>query len=315
MSGIENLSLYQKVQLLSTVDRGTFNKLCNLNREYSEICNGTLPPSIVKRYGTLTETMYENRVKKFFDDDIQKFAEPGMTWREFYQRISKMYEEFEKNILSNTVYMDILLENYCKENKLMELKIMSNIKRPNGRGVFPTPEVALYYAVVNNNVDLLKWLISEEIMPEKIDYDNALAKGKQDIVNIILSTNPNFTPDIDTAYYALQEGNLELLKTLYSDYGLIMNGQSLDDIIFELDNTEKILDIFKWHASIPPPDGPILPTFRAADNALRIENIDILEWLSEQNRPIYPKFEDIDLSELKNYTIRWLQSKELIFEI
>ena len=192
MSAIETLSLYQKVQLLSTVDRSAFNKLCNLNREYSEICNGTLPPSIIRQYGTLTETMYENRVKKFFDEDIQKFAEPGMTWREFYQRISKLYEEFEKIFFSNTIYMDILLESYCKENKLMELKIISNIKTPSGQKLLPDPEIGLYYAVVNNNVEFLKWLISEGIMPEKIDYDNALVKNHQDIVNIILSVNPTF---------------------------------------------------------------------------------------------------------------------------
>ncbi len=80
MSSIADLSLPQKVQLLSTVDRGTFNKLCNLNKEYSQICNGTLPPTLIQEHGTLTETMYENRVKKFFDEGIQKFAEPGMTW-------------------------------------------------------------------------------------------------------------------------------------------------------------------------------------------------------------------------------------------
>lgn len=93
MSSIADLSLPQKAQLLSAVDRNTFNKLCNLNKEYSQICNGTLQAETIKEYGTLTETMYENRVKKFFDEDIQKFAEPGMTWREFYKRISQFYEK------------------------------------------------------------------------------------------------------------------------------------------------------------------------------------------------------------------------------
>lgn len=203
--------------------------------------------------------------------------------------------------------------NYSDQNKLMEMKMIAEITEKNGDKVLPFSWYAFNRAIVHNNLETFKWLVSEGVIPGKKEYDTALAYDRQELVDFILSVNDNIMPDIETARTAMYQLNLPLIKLLFEDYNLFLDDPAiLDDIIynnFMNKNTEKIIDILNWFATISPPLAPVLPTRRGARNAANTNNIEILEWLSQQNPPIYPNIHDI--SPVNEKTLRWLHSKNL----
>ncbi|AYV85976.1 MAG: hypothetical protein Solivirus2_47 [Solivirus sp.] len=97
------------IQNLSILSKKNFDKTCKL-AEFEFYCRGDL-----------SERVYEERVKKHFDNELIKYKEEDMTWKEFYERLYTLIDYLP----AYSDYTDPLI----RDAKLMELEILFAIKK------------------------------------------------------------------------------------------------------------------------------------------------------------------------------------------
>src|SRR5579863_3935941 len=147
-----------KKQFLIRLNDQDFRNLCQVDKSFASLCSGSL-----------SENVYHERSKWWFNEDLLQFKEPNMTWKEFYNRIFNLI-----NKQDDLYYRSILHEN----GKLMEIKILYYL------GNNP------YQAEVNRlaergHLEVLKWLASlnPPILPDRFGADLAAIYDRIDVLN------------------------------------------------------------------------------------------------------------------------------------
>src|SRR5579863_10472914 len=97
-----------KKQFLIRLNDQDFRNLCQVDKSFANLCSGPL-----------SENVYHERSKWWFNEDLLQFKEPGMTWKEFYNRIFDFINQEH-----NRAY----IYNLYKTGKLMEIKILYHMK-------------------------------------------------------------------------------------------------------------------------------------------------------------------------------------------
>ena len=151
----DTLPFYEQLELLIRIPNREFQQLCRVNRTLASICSGQPNADIVANFGPgISEQLYESRVKYHYDEKFLKFRENEMSWREFYNRLTKVIQ------LINTVpdIQDYFVLIELVENRdLLELKVIQDLVEDKERSI-----VAIAIAAANIHVvPILKWILSQ----------------------------------------------------------------------------------------------------------------------------------------------------------
>ncbi len=159
----DNLPIYVQLELLARVDDEKFRLLCSSNKELRKICLGKQTSEEIAIEGNRSEFLYEARCKDKFTQDVIELRryEPGITWKEFYDRIS-IFILYEKDYN--------LVNYYTTKGYLIELTLI-DLKRING---IPS----LKNIAFNEDIHILEYLYSHGIIPIPYDFDAAYFYNK-----------------------------------------------------------------------------------------------------------------------------------------
>ncbi len=312
-NSISEEDVYNKINLLIRLPDREFGIICASNKYYNDLCNNSF----------YSERIFEERTRRLVDNDIIEFknqSREAMTWKDFYIRLFQFLPIQKELIASNFEYDNThrILRQLIEENKLMELKILQKIyNKIENKNLFERFEIGKFYfiekAINYNSFDVLKWLIEEnKFKVSSISLIDSIKKNNINLFKYLYQYIPkkqlhsNLTTLIHVAainnnldilkFIDLQEGK-EILDELYPE-------QLLSELIYGTNNKKMNLDTLKWLHS----RGAIL-TSQAANEAVRREDLEMLQWIYEHG--VRPNFE-IRFIHLTPEIENWLKLKNLM---
>ncbi len=232
---INDLSIYQKVDLLVSVDSDTFTLLCQTNKAFKEACS--------------LENVYDQRCHKYFSDDILQLKyKYNMKWKEFYDRVTKFQKLLALHkIIPLTIpeewlpQLDIDVINnadaYAIEGKVFELELCLLM------GEEPDVDYGANWAAGRGHLDVLKLLKEYNILPDEDGFDLADENDYTEVTNWLMENNiiSNYKRNVITLFERIIEKqtihkfyNLTHFDKL-SYFGLlitILNHESINNHIF-----------------------------------------------------------------------------------
>ncbi len=232
-----DLTHEEKKQLLVNSSDSVFAQLCSTSKEMKRYCY-EYPNS---------ESVFEGRSRRWFTDDIIAYKEASskaMTWKEFYQRITYLFNNKDK--------YDIIFR-LVNNGKLMELKILGTILTPDH----------VSQAVIHDHLDILKYAIEQGFDMNDVDNQNVLKLyacryGKVNILNFLETYGivPNrddigeaianhywnvlywgeergIIPNENGAVDAVIHGHYDILLWLYDSYDILPNEDLMNESLQE----------------------------------------------------------------------------------
>ena len=291
-----DLPFYEKYEVLVTLPHEKFKLFCMADKETAGVCSGTSTPEILNAHGSnITERLYEQRIKNIFSSSFLRYREEGITWREFYNRLTKFYDNLGKS-QNHAFYAKQLI----RQGKLMELKILNAITNilPNGVGIANM----VASASVTNKIAILEWLKSKGIVEN--DIGSAISLGDYPLVKWYI--DEGYTPEPLHIGWAVDHSNYALLD-LFASMNLLPDQWGA--------NLASSLQMINWLQQ----HGAPLPDADSVFDNLRKGNIEVLEWLHTQGE----KFNGTQTEYLLNTfyplnvektiaTLNWLKSKGVL---
>lgn len=266
-----------KKQIMIQSDIDTINSLCTIP-EFKNVCNDS----------TLQYIYHQKSLEDF--PDYIKFKESQMKWKEFYERIIK----FKKDIKEYKIRIDELILN----GNLFELKIYHSL---NIKFKQPFTKRDANYAIEKNKIEILKWLLSENILPSKYGIAAAVNNGYFDILKLLYQT-PTISELFDTeiANTAVKKNNREILNWL-EQKGILPDTYGANVAAYE-----GYFDILEWLIS-----KNIIPNDFGIDTIISYERLDVLKWLISKGVPISQNQEFMNFAVIKGNLeiIKWLNSE------
>ena len=176
---MEKLDIYIRLRVLSTLDDHEFEIASTAESELKMICEGTFKPGNQKQFNHLTNYLYMTRCEYFFDNSLLKYQE-GIHWKEFYERLTYLYDNINNPFIPN---------NMASNGKLMELKILATINKfPNEKGA----NMAAQYGHLN----ILKWMKENSLpLPNQQGANWAARNGRLNVLEWLASQNPPILPN------------------------------------------------------------------------------------------------------------------------
>ncbi len=239
MTDINKLSIWEIVEIVSDMPDKEFGKFCQTNKFIHDVCYN----------GNLSEAVFENRTRKFIDQKLIDFKEPGMSWQEFYRRIHLMNHPIYGG---GSAYGTTSFLEYIREGALMEVKILLTADPSLIQTTWREIEIALkhdrqniikYFESLNNPLlntgfankqhqDHIDWgavqqyigyvkygaSLSPPIYPSQVRI-NHMAQRPDDYKNILeflSQQTPPVRPDAYAAKMALKRMNIPALEYLRS---------------------------------------------------------------------------------------------------
>ena len=287
---MDKLPIYSRLHALAHLDDESFQIACSSNEELQMICDGLYKPGHQKFFNQLTDYLYMIRSQALFDNSLLKFQE-GLTWKEFYDRLTYLYNNIKSSRIVNAM---------AEKGKLMELKILFSIgKTPNQNGANE--------AAGNDKVEVLKWMKENNLtLPDQSGADWAAHHGRitvlqwmqeadlplpnQEGANLAaldkhlevlkwMKENDLPLPDQDGANYAALNGHVTVLKWMKDNNLLLPNQSGANSAA-----SNGHLEVLKWMKE----NGLPLPTSYGANYAARYDYNEVVQWLASQNPPILP---------------------------
>ena len=227
MSFNDYLSIYAQLELLARADDEKFRLLCSSNKELRKICLGKQTSDEIAVEGNRTEFLYEARCRDKFTQDVIDLRryEPGISWKEFYDRISIfMLYKHDYN----------LANYYAIKGYLIELTLI-DLKQLNA----PLPFIDI---LLNEDIHILEYLYSIGMQPESYTINSVFVYNKTKSIEWLKSKG-------------IVENNIRLPIIGISGRKIDFYPHFKDDIL-ELIESEKELigeQIFKFNSSLLPP--------------------------------------------------------------
>lgn len=219
------------------------------------------------------ERLFKERSEKYFSQYILNFRheQENVTWEQFYIRISNFLNRLKTLTEYENEYNPIYLP---KNNLLIEMKIYFDLY-PNR----PINRSNAYYALIHNQIDVLKWLVSKNVFPTVTSINAACALN-------CLET-------------------LKYLATIRTQEGLCIPTQRGADKACEIGKIQTVIWLEQYK---------ILPSIGGANEAAKNNNIEILDWLYERN--ILPNKHGFLLAKKRELTsvILWFRDKGIYSE-
>ncbi len=189
------LSIYPTLHTLAHLDDKSFQIACSSNEELQMICDGRYKPGHQKFFGQLTDYLYMTRSQALFDNSLLKFQE-GLTWKEFYERATELYENIQNPYIANFM---------ARKGKLMELKILFKIgKAPNKDGA--------NWTALNGHVAVLQWMKENSLpLSDQSGANRTAENGHLDVLQW-MKENCLPLPDQSGANWTADDGRLFVLK-------------------------------------------------------------------------------------------------------
>ena len=243
MTDINKLSIWEIVEIVSDMPDTEFGKFCQTNKFIHDVCYE----------GNLSESVFENRTRKFIDQKLIDFKEPGMSWQEFYRRIHRMNHP----ILFPS---DTPLKTYIRSGGLMEVKILIAANP----SVIQTGWQEIDLALQNDHQNIIKYFES--------------------LNNPLLNANFAARRDQNTMDWCAEANYIGYIK-----YGALLNPPiypSQERINYLAQNPKYYKNILEFLSQQTP---PLLPNSGAAKMALKDINISALEYLRSLNPPVLTK--------------------------
>lgn len=327
---ILGLPQYAHYEVLVQTHPDDFPQLCRANRELIELCSGYLSDATVLAYGSnITERLYYDRSKRWFDSKLLKAKSESMSWREFYIRLNN----FVENISDFIEQIDEIatLENY--EENITEIKLLSLLNPP------IIPRDYGITQLVTRNYELLSWFDSlgikpktgwwaqtdDDVFKEALQYGDIqvinwfLEKGyKPDITNgidyIVLyrpleiaefMKSKGYLPSSDAVRRALENANEERLSWLTSN-NITLDPNIKKEIIANnaLFGSNIKLEKIKWLIQ-----RGYYPTIDGVNSAAAYGNLEILKYLKTKGFLPNSRGATYALRNQKTDVVRWLASQ------
>ncbi len=213
------LPIHAMMQVLINADEEKFKLLCSTNHALRDICTGNLTQEFITKNGNLTKELYAERVKKFVDPDIIEFADPKLSWKQFYEAYIKAKESINnKNPYANEILINNILEKVIlSENDIITLMIFAKFIVTNNVISYLYGEIISRF-IYENMVNGLKYLF--KIQPNLHLYqdqsDKATIDNSLDVVKFFASLNPPLLPNQNAINYADRHGHEDILDFLAS---------------------------------------------------------------------------------------------------
>lgn len=200
--GNENTPILPLVELLKVAEEPEFRKLCSTNYMLNKICSNKLTNEEKSKYGNLTEEMYEERCKNFIEKDFIEYRNPNLTWKQFYDQyimFLKDYPDFQTEYNRNIVYgyydqreiEEFIIKSLDDYNIFLFISIIQTFRRYINR--FGYSDI-FYHAMNHENINFLKFLTKNNILPDQNDLNFAKYHGKTKVLEYYASLNPPILP-------------------------------------------------------------------------------------------------------------------------
>ncbi len=256
MTEYSTYPIYSTLDALSHLDDENFAIACSANEELQMICDGKFKHGHQKFFTQLTDYLYKTRCEAYFDKSLIKFKDDSISWKDFYERLTYLYENMKKPKLAN---------EYAKQGKLMELNILSSLSSP----IFPDIEGAKL-AALEGNLNVLKWMKEQNLQILDIDVRiYAAAGGKVNILEWMKDNNFPLPEKLD-ALNATINGHVAVLKWM-KENNISSDYQAIGKIALDF----KQLNILKWLKENNLP----LPNLNNIDLDKLSHNKEIMIWL------------------------------------
>ncbi len=259
---MNTLPIYPRLHALAHLDDSSFQIACSGDEELQMICDGRYKPGHQKFFNQLTDYLYMTRSQSLFDNSLLKFQE-GLTWKEFYERLTLLYKHIKNPDLAKFMAQD---------GKLMELKILFSInKAPDDYGAALAAE--------NSHIDVLQWMKERNLpLTTQGEANRAAYYGDLDVLKFI-EENSLSLPDQEGANDAASSGHVDVLQWM-KENNLPMPNQ------FGVNwaGAYGRLKVLKWLKE----NSLLLPNQHGADLAVQNNQKEVVQWLASLTPPILP---------------------------
>lgn len=251
---LSSLSEYEKIFYLENCTAEQLAKICSLNKEWFNLCYNSAH----------TERIFKTRSKERISEELLKFKEVNMSWKDFYTRIYK----FQNNPQTADVY--------CRNGALMELEILLSVKTISQN----TINYLFLITLENGNLEILKYLLKKfpSVTFNEDMIGTAIIEGHLNILKYGNSLNPPVLPNVDEILQAANFGHVNIIKYLLENH-LELIDVSIANASVASGNIELVKYLM---------DNDIYPDEDGANRAVWYGKIDMLKFLATLNPPIYP---------------------------
>ncbi len=153
------LEFYSILHIFTYLEDKDWNSIAKLNHKFNRIATGNLGYELKRKYGNITEFVYEQRVRNWFSPKLFE-CKSDLTWKSFHSTLQKHYMN-----IHNQSY----IQRCCTDNNLFELKLL------NVFDINPIPD-NLNIAAQYGNLNIIKFY-APTILPTT--YGAYLAKHNQ----------------------------------------------------------------------------------------------------------------------------------------
>ncbi len=280
---MDTLPIYSRLHALAHLDDESFQIACSGNEELQMICNGGYKPGHQKFFNQLTDYLYMIRSQALFDKSLLKY-QPGLTWKEFYDRLTELYKNIRDSTIANAM---------TDKGKLMELKILFSI------GIMPDQNGA-DRAAMYGDIAVLQWMKENNLsLPDQDGANMAAEYGSLEVLKWMQENNLPL-PNQRAANMAAFRDQIDVLRWL-KDSDLLLPDQHGANLVAEFGG----LEVLNWMKENNLP----LPNREGANRAARHGELEVLKWMKQNNLPL-PNREGINYA-VRNHrdeVLRWLAS-------